>query len=78
MKEDEAESRNDRMEEEGDGPLEEDGNEKKCDSKSENKIPSVIVEDTSAPAVRTPSKVGNKDFEVLIFVMSHVTFSCGL
>ena len=30
-----------------------------------NENPSVIVEDTSAHAVRTPSKVGNKDFEVL-------------
>ncbi len=32
--------------------------------KSGNKIPSVIIEDTSVPLVRTPSKVGNKDFEV--------------
>ena len=28
------------------------------------KIPSVVVEDTSSTATRTPSKVGNKDFEV--------------
>ena len=37
----------------------------KVDKKLGNKIPSVIVEDTSAHVVRTPSKVGNKDFEVL-------------
>ena len=43
-----------------------------CDSSVSNannlgnigKIPSVVVEDTSAPVARSPSKVGNKDFEV--------------
>ena len=34
------------------------------------KIPSVVVEDTSIPVARSPSKVGNKDFEVKCTVMT--------
>ena len=41
-----------------------DGDSQTNNSKPRGVLPSVVVEDTSEPETRMPSKVGNKDFEV--------------